>query len=56
MKYNIEKIYGIAEKLAEIVEEAIAEADQSEIKIGTVENSVAKELTRNRRKGVGVFF
>jgi hypothetical protein len=34
MKYNIEKINGIAEKLAEIIGEAITEADQTEIKIG----------------------
>jgi len=32
MKYNIEKINGIAEKLSEIIEEAIAVEDQTEIK------------------------
>ena len=44
MKYNIEKINGIAEKLAEIIEEAIAEADQAEIKIGAVEMALRESL------------
>ena len=37
IKYNIEKINGIAEKLAGIVEEAIAESGQTGLQIGDVE-------------------
>ncbi len=44
MNYNIEKINGIAEKLAEIIEEAIAAEDQSEIKIGGVEMALRESL------------
>jgi hypothetical protein len=44
MKYNIEKINGIAERLAEIVEEAIAEADQTELQIGDVEMALRESL------------
>ena len=55
MKYNIEKINGIAERLAEIVEEAIAEEDQSEIKIGAVEMALRESLREIGEKALGCF-
>jgi hypothetical protein len=44
MKYNIEKINGIAERLAEIVEEAIEEAGRTEIQISEVEMALRESL------------
>jgi hypothetical protein len=44
MKYNIEKINGIAEKLAEMVEEAIVKAGRTELQIGDVEMALRESL------------
>ena len=44
MKYNIEKINGIAEQLAEIIEEAIMEEGQTEVQIGAVEMAMRESL------------
>ena len=55
MKYNIEKINGIAEKLAEIIEEAIATEDQTEIKIGEVEMALRENLREIGEKALVCF-
>jgi hypothetical protein len=44
MKYNIEKINGIAEKLAEMVEEAIVKAGRTELQIRDVEMVLRESL------------
>jgi hypothetical protein len=44
IQYNIEKINVIAEKLAEMVEEAIAESGQPEFQIGDVEMALRESL------------
>ena len=46
MEYNIEKINGIAERLAEIVEEAMEEADRRELQIGDVEMALRESLRK----------
>ena len=56
MEYNIEKINGIAEKLAEIIEEAIAAEDQTEIKIGAVEMALRESLREIGEKALRCFF
>jgi len=56
MKYNIEKINGIAEKLSEIIEEAIAVEDQTEIKIGAVEMALRESLREIGEKRWCVFW
>lgn len=44
MKYNIEKINGIAEELAEMVEEAIVKSGRTELQIGDVEMALRESL------------
>jgi len=55
MKYNIEKINAIAEKLAEVVEEAIAEGNQTELKIGGVEMALRESLREIGQKALSCF-
>jgi hypothetical protein len=55
MKYNIEKINGIAEELAEMVEAAMAEADQTEFRIGDVEMALREGLREIGQKALSCF-
>jgi hypothetical protein len=55
MKYNIEKINRIAEKLAEIVEEALAEGEQTEQQIGDVEMALRESLREIGEKALSCF-
>jgi hypothetical protein len=55
MKYNIEKINGIAEKLAGIVEEAIAESGQTGLQIGDVEMALRESLREIGREALRGF-
>jgi hypothetical protein len=55
MKYNIEKINGIAERLAEIVEEALEEAGRTELQIGDVEMALRESLREIGREALLCF-
>jgi hypothetical protein len=55
MEYNIEKINMIAEKLAEIVEEAISEAGQTGLQIGDVEMVLRESLREIGQKATRYF-
>lgn len=55
MKYNIEKINVIAEELAEMVEEAIAESGETEHQIGDVEMALREGLREIGQKALGCF-
>jgi len=50
MKYNIEKINLIAQKVAEVVKEAMEEEDQEKVLIGDVEMAMRKDYEESDNK------
>jgi len=55
MEYNIEKINGIAEELAGMIEAAMAEADQTKIQIGDVEMALREGVREIGQKALSYF-